>query len=197
MTNALRAMGALDQTHRSVSIPSKTHQRKVIEFHRFEILRGMAIRPGAQRPMHTIRTAFWAMAIVSQLACGGGTSSATPGGGDGSIDSGADTAPAQIADAAQPIVDAGIDSNAAPFTDGEIDAASFPDATFTCDFHACSVYTEFCGIIPVGMSGPICVSLPQECLADRTCPCLLDAGLTTTQLGTCIVGDAGQLIMTL
>jgi len=44
MTNALRAMGALDQTHRSVSIPSKTHQRKVIEFHRFEILRGMRFK---------------------------------------------------------------------------------------------------------------------------------------------------------
>jgi hypothetical protein len=71
---------------------------------------------------------------------------------------------------------------------------SFPDATFICDFDPCSVYTDFCGLVPVGMSGPICMPLPAPCLADRTSACLLDAGLGTAE-GPCAVGDAGELII--
>jgi hypothetical protein len=154
--------------------------------------------------MRSLRAAFSAMALVYAVACGGGISPATPGGGSSSNDSGADTSPAPTADAAPPTadvapqtVDAGVDSSAPPLlpADGGIDAASFPDATFICDFQPCSVYTEFCGHIPVGKSGPICMLLPAECLADRTCACLLDAGLVTA-IGPCTVGDAGELIIT-
>jgi hypothetical protein len=152
--------------------------------------------------MRALRIAFSAMALVYPAACGGGISPATPDGGLSSIDSGAETSPATTDgappltdDAGPPSVDLGVDSSAPTLSGGGIDAASFPDATFICDFHACSVYTEFCGMIPVGMSGPICEPLPGQCLADRTCACLLDAGLAVT-FGPCTVGDAGELIIT-
>jgi hypothetical protein len=152
--------------------------------------------------MRALRIAFSAMALVYPVACGGGTSPGTPGGGSSAIDAGADTSPATTDGAAQPTddagsppVDLGVDSSAPLLVDGGIDAAAFPDATFVCDFHACSVYTEFCGIIPVGMSGPICYPLPGQCLADRTCGCLLEAGTGVT-FGPCTVGDAGELIIT-
>jgi hypothetical protein len=133
---------------------------------------------------HTLRTLSrrWlpAMLALVAAACAEDTDPTSPEGDAGSVDAAA--------------------TDAAPAPDAEV-------AVFPCEGGTCVVATQYCGrssggagmepdLQPVEPDLPPCEALPEACVADRTCECMVANGFDE-QSSACTVGDEGGLTVTI
>jgi hypothetical protein len=97
--------------------------------------------------------------------------------------------PTPDASSADATVDVGVQFGEAGVSDAGIDAP--PDGSVACGSGDvwCDPVTQYCSV--TGHGSGFCVLLPSQCLDDRTCECLADAGV----LGTCEILDGGLVCL--